>query len=60
MRQSLRVILVGVALLLGALVSDLIGADDQALGVLVLSLALAVAGAVVAVRGMMDLLGEVV
>ena len=57
-RHSVRVVLVGVAMLFGALASDLIGASYQALGVLILSFALAIAGAVVAMRGMLDLLGE--
>ncbi len=52
--------MVGVALLLGALASDLVGASSQALGLLVVSLALAIAGAVVAMRGVLDLLGELV
>jgi hypothetical protein len=60
MRQSVRIILVGVGLLLGALASDLIGSDLQTLGILVISLALAVAGAVVAMRGMLEFLGDVV
>jgi hypothetical protein len=60
MRQSVRIILVGVGLLLGALASDLIGSDLQILGILVISLALAVAGAVVAMRGMLEFLGDVV
>jgi len=60
MRQSVRIILVGVGLLLGALASDLIGSDLQILGVLVISLALAVAGAVVAMRGVLEFLGDVV
>jgi hypothetical protein len=59
-RHSVRVVLVGVALLFGALASDLVGVNYQALGVLVLSMALAIAGAVIAMRGMMDLLGELV
>ncbi len=50
--------MVGVALLLGALASDIIGASYQTLGVLVISFALAIAGAFVAMRGMIDLLGE--
>jgi len=59
MRQSVRIILVGVGLLLGALASDLIGSDLRTLGILVISLALAVAGAVVAMRGMLEFLGDV-
>ena len=59
MRHSVRVILVGVALLFGAFASDLIGSDFQVLGVLILSLALAIAGAFVAMRGVLDLLGDI-
>ena len=58
MRQSVRILLVGVGLLLGALASDLIGSDLQILGILVISLALAVAGAVIAMRGMLEFFGE--
>lgn len=59
MRHGIRAILLGVGLLFAALASDLIGSDLQAIGVLVVSLALAIAGAVVAMRGMLDLFGEV-
>ncbi len=59
MRHSVRVLLVGVALLLGALASDLIGSNLQILGVLVISFALAVAGAIVAMRGMLEFFGDV-
>jgi hypothetical protein len=57
-RHPVRVLLLGVALLFGALASDLIGANYQALGVLIFSFALAIAGAVIAMRGVMDFLGE--
>jgi hypothetical protein len=60
MRHSVRIILVGMALLFGALASDLVGSNLQMLGVLIISLALAVAGAVVALRGVLDFLGDVV
>jgi hypothetical protein len=53
-----RVVLLGVSLLIGALASDLVGANYQALGVLVFSFALAIAGAVLAMRGMMDFLSD--
>jgi hypothetical protein len=59
MRHGVRVIIIGVVLLLGALASDLIGSRMQMLGVLVLSFALAIAGAMLAMRGMLDFLGEV-
>ncbi len=58
MRHSSRVLVVGVLLLLGAMASDLVGSDLQMLYVLVFSLALAVAGALMAVRGMLEFLGE--
>jgi hypothetical protein len=51
-------LLVGIGLILSAIATDLIGSTYQLLVVLVLSLALAVAGAVVAVRGMVEFLGE--
>ena len=60
MLQAVRVILAGVGLLLAALASDLVGSSFQLLWLLVLSLALAVGGAVVAMRGLIELLGDLV
>ena len=58
MRHSAKVLAVGAALLIGAIASDLLGSAMQQLSVLVLSLALAVAGAVLALRGMLEFVGE--
>jgi esterase/lipase len=57
-RSSTRVMAVGVALLLGGLFTDLIGQKYQLLAVLILSLSLSIAGALVALRGMLEFLGE--
>ncbi|HVC27760.1 MAG TPA: hypothetical protein VND40_06320 [Nitrososphaerales archaeon] len=58
MRHSARILLVGIALILSAMATDWIGSTYQLLVVLVLSLALAVAGAVISVRGVMEFLGD--
>ena len=58
MRQSARILLVGIALILTAMAADWIGSTYQLLTVLIFSLALAVAGAVVSIRGMIEFLGE--
>lgn len=57
-RHSARMLLAGIGLILSAIATDLIGSTYQLLVVLILSLALAVAGAVVAIRGMVEFLGE--
>jgi len=51
-------IAVGVALLFGAIALDLAGSSLQSLPVLVASFALAIAGAVISVRGVIDFLAE--
>jgi len=51
-------LLVGIGLILSAIAADWVGSTYQLLVVLVLSLGLAVAGAVVAIRGMVEFLGE--
>jgi hypothetical protein len=58
MLHSARVLLVGILLIFGSLATDWIGSTFQLLLVLIFSLALAVAGAVIAVRGMIEFLGE--
>jgi hypothetical protein len=58
MRHSARILLVGIALILSAMVADWIGSTFQLLLVLIFSLALAVAGAVVSIRGMLEFLGD--
>lgn len=58
MRRSFKALAVGFGLLLGAIAFDVIGADYQILPVLIVSFMLAVGGAVVAVRGMFEFLGE--
>ena len=58
MLHSSRVLLVGVTLILSAMVTDWIGSTYQLLLVLIVSLAMAVAGAVISIRGLMEFLGE--
>lgn len=58
MRQSVRVLLVGFGLLFGAIAFDLIGANLQILPVIIFSFILAISGALVAVRGMLEYLSE--
>lgn len=58
MRRAYRPILVGVGLLLGAIVMDFAGTYFQSLPLLILSFASAVAGAVVAVSGIMQFVSE--
>lgn len=56
--NSAKVLLVGIIVLLGGLSADLIGQKYQTLIVLILSLGLSVAGAMLAVRGMIEFLSE--
>lgn len=58
MRRGFRPVILGLAMLLGSLALDLLGSQIQSLYVLVLSFALGIAGAIVALRGVVDLLGE--
>jgi hypothetical protein len=59
LRRGFRALLLGLAMLLGSLALDLVGARSQSLYVLVLSFAVGIAGAIVALRGLVDFLGEV-
>jgi len=58
LRREFRPVILGLAMLLGSLALDLLGSRIQSLYVLVLSFALGIAGAIVALRGVVDLLGE--
>ncbi|MCH4814736.1 MAG: hypothetical protein QXY87_09920 [Saccharolobus sp.] len=57
MRSILKII-VGLAMLSGAIGLDYVGASFQSLSVLVVSMILAIAGAMVGIRGLMEFLGE--
>jgi len=59
MKRAAQAVSVGVLLLLSAIVLDLAGSALQSIFVLIISFALAIAGAVVALRGMIDYLGEI-
>lgn len=58
MSPAVRALGLGVGLLAAALLLDLAGSSLRSLPLLVLSLAVAVAGAVVAVRGVIELVSE--
>ena len=58
MNRAYRPIGVGVALLFAAIGLDLAGSFIKSLPVLVASFALAIAGAVISVRGVIDFLAE--
>ena len=57
MRRGFRALLLGLAMLFGSLALDLVGQQFQSLYVLVLSFAVGIAGAIVALRGLVDFLG---
>jgi hypothetical protein len=59
MNRAAQAVSVGVLLLLSAIVLDLAGSALQSIFVLIISFALAIAGAVVALRGIIDYLGEI-
>jgi len=59
LRRGFRTLLLGLAMLFASLALDLLGSRFQSLYVLVLSFAVGVAGAIVALRGLLDFLGEV-
>jgi hypothetical protein len=58
LRHSVTVLLAGASMLVGAIVLDLAGAYFQSLPLLIVSFAFGIAGALVAVRGLMEFLGE--
>jgi hypothetical protein len=58
MRHSARILLAGITLIFAAMATEWIGSTYQLLLVLVVSLALAVAGAVISIRGMIEFLGD--
>ena len=58
MLHSIRILLIGVALLLGSISLDLAGTFLQSLIVLILSFALGIAGALVAIRGIVEFISE--
>ncbi|MGD0637637.1 MAG: hypothetical protein ABSA72_06335 [Nitrososphaerales archaeon] len=58
MHHSVRILLTGVLLLLGSITLDLVGSSLQSLVLLVISFAFGIAGALVAIRGLVEFLGE--
>lgn len=60
MRRGFRALFLGLGMLLGSIALDLLGSHLQSLLVLVVSFAVGIAGAIVALRGLVDFLGELV
>ncbi len=60
MRRSSRALVLGLVLLFGSLALDFLGSRYQSLYVLVLSFAVGIAGAIVALRGLVDFFGDLV
>jgi len=58
MKSSLTQIIVGLGMLFSAIGLDYVGASFENLPVLVLSMTLAIAGAVVGLRGLIEFIGE--
>jgi hypothetical protein len=58
LHHSVRILLTGVLLLLGSITLDLVGSSLQSLVLLVISFAFGIAGALVAIRGLVEFLGE--
>ncbi|AKA74440.1 hypothetical protein SULI_11450 [Saccharolobus solfataricus] len=56
--RSLFKVIVGLAMLGGAIGLDYVGASFQSLSILIISMILAIAGAMVGIRGLMEFLGE--
>jgi hypothetical protein len=58
LRHSVGVTLTGVAFVVAAMVLDFLGTSYGLLAVLILSFALGIAGAIVAIRGIVEFVGE--
>jgi hypothetical protein len=58
MNHAYRALAIGVTLLFGSIVLDLAGGALQSIFVLIISFALGIAGAVVAVRGLIEFIAE--
>jgi hypothetical protein len=56
--HSVRILLIGVGLLFGSISLDLAGTFFRSLPVLILSFALGIAGALVAIRGIIEFVSE--
>jgi hypothetical protein len=58
MNHAYRALIIGVTLLFSSIVLDLAGSALQSIFVLIISFALGIAGAVVAVRGVIEFIAE--
>lgn len=58
MRHSVTVLLAGMSMLLGSILLDLGGSYFGSILLLIVSFALGIAGALVAIRGLIEFLGE--
>ena len=58
MRRGFQPLLLGLGLLFGSIALDLVGSQVQSLSLLVVSFAVGIAGAIVALRGLVEFLGE--
>ena len=56
--QSLLKVIVGLTMLLGAIGLDYLGASLQSLSIIVISMIVSIAGALVGIRGLLEFLGE--
>jgi hypothetical protein len=60
LRRGFQALFLGLAMLFGSIALDLVGSQLQSLYVLVVSFAVGIAGAIVALRGLVEFLGELV
>ena len=60
MRRGFQALFLGLVMLFGSIALDLVGSQLQSLYVLIISLAVGIAGAIVALRGLVEFLGELV
>lgn len=60
MKRGTQAVVLGLSLLFGSIALDLLGSNLQSLGVLVVSFAVGIAGAIVSLRGLVDFFGELV
>ena len=57
-QHSTRVVFAGTAMLVAGILTDVLGSELQLLSILIFSLAISIAGAVVAIRGVFEFMAE--